>query len=129
MALGVRGEIRSIIPHYAGQLGGFPTRGKEKVFAPYDFLSLKSLPHPKLLELLMVYLPLSTVEGISSGIRGTLGGLGRGGFPTGSEQQVPGAPTWDIGQRARQLPMHQHLLISRQPLLFFYVDGFPPTWL
>ena len=39
----------------------------------------------------MVYLPLSSVEGISSGIRGTLGGLGRGGFPTGSEQQVPGA--------------------------------------
>ena len=90
MALGVRGEIRSIIPHYAGQLGGFPTRGKEKVFAPYDFLSLKSLPHPKILELLMLYLPLSTVEGISSGIRGTLGGR-RGGFPTGSEQQVPGA--------------------------------------
>ena len=104
MALGVRGEIRSIIPHYAA--GRFPTRGKEKVFAPYDFLSLKSLPHPKILELLMFDLPLSTVEGISSGIRGTLGGR-RGGFPTGSEQQVPGAPTWDIGQRARQLPMHQ----------------------
>ena len=90
-----------------GSWEGFPQGGKKNVFAPYDFLSLKSLPHPKILELLMLYLPLSTVEGISSGIRGTLGGLGRGGFPTGSEQQVPGASTWDIGQRARQLPMHQ----------------------
>ena len=74
----------------------------------------------------MLYLPLSTVEGISSGIRGTLGGR-RGGFPTGSEQQVPEASS--LGYRpTRQTASYAPviLLISRHPLLFFfYVDGSP----
>ena len=42
-------------------------------------------------------------------------------FPRDPNNKCLGLPTWDIGQRARQLPMHQHLLISRQPLLFFYM--------
>ena len=70
----------------------------------------------------MLYLPLRPVEGISSGIRGTLGGR-KGGFPTGSEQQVPEAS--NLGYRpTRQTASYAPviLLISRQLLLFCYVE-------
>ena len=90
---------------------------------PHTAFSIGKVFHPKILELLMLYLPLGTVEGISSGIRGTLGGR-RGGFPTGFEQQVPEAsnlgyrPTCQTASYAPAI-----LLISRQ--VFFYVDGSP----
>ena len=89
MALGVRGEIRRS-QHYTTlcwAAGRVSHKGVRKSLCP---VRLFQFGLPKILELLMLHLPLSTVEGISSGIRGTLGGR-RGGFPTGSEQQVPGA--------------------------------------
>ena len=77
----------------------------------------------------MLHLPLSTVEGISVGIRGTLGGRREGRFSHGiRRQQVPKASA-NLGYRpTRQTASYAPvilLLISRQPLLFhtLFVDG------
>ena len=137
MALGVRGEIRRSqqehfplyhIFHYTTLCWGarrVSLKGVRTSLCPYSFKNGKG-PPPKNIGTSYVVLATSTVEGISSGIRGTLGGR-KGGFPTGSEQQVPEAS--NLGYRpTRQTASYAPvilLLISRQPLLFhtLFVDG------